>query len=560
MWQGMRRPVLCAALALAGLAAVAPGAGAAISPSISLDQSAGTTAGSTANLGVDLKFGQQTGNSDSPDVMALTLPPGLLANASINGGACLAAADLNDSACEVGSGTVAANLDGTIPITTPVTFDLVPPPAPGDLAGLAVNSNGTQIGATADVKVRPSGDPNGVGITIDFVLPNQLYGQSLSITEIKSTFDGLRYPTTCPAAPQTFGVTVNSYGDSSNHTVSAPLSVTGCSGLAYAPKFSVIATRDSADKQATLTTNITQAATESPNRSVALTFPSSVLWANISALHALCPTLSSSCTPVGSATAGSPLYPKPLTGQAYLTGSLSGLSLTLVFPSPFPLTLTGTVNLQTNSTQFSGLPDIPLTSLQVTLNGGADGLFQATCKPASGTATAALSDQNGDKTATVPAGFTVTGCPNSGSTGGGNGGGTSSPGSRPTVGGSILRGLGSGHPTLRFTVSTRGHAPKLTALTIALPRGLGFTRHPRPGITLRGAAIKHWHLAHGRLVITLRHPTSRVIVTLTARALTETRALRAKARRIKKVTLTIVTTTTARRHATLHVGVRPRGL
>jgi hypothetical protein len=104
-------------------------------------------------LGVDLKFAPTGG--DSPERLTLDLPAGLLADASIYGGACLRSADLTDAACQVGGGTVTADAYGAIPITTPVTFDLVPAPAPGDLAGLAVNSGGTQIGATTDVRSGP---------------------------------------------------------------------------------------------------------------------------------------------------------------------------------------------------------------------------------------------------------------------------------------------------------------------------------------------------------------------------------------------------------------------
>ena len=374
MWQGMQRCARTGALVVVALAAALPTAvaSASISPTLSLDQSAGNAAGSVANLGLDLKFAY-TG-SDSPDTMKLNLPPGLLANASIDGGSCLTAADLGDSACEVGSGTVTADADGTIPIATPVTFDLVPPPAAGDLAGLAVNSNGTQIGSTADIKVRPSGDPAGVGITIDFVLPNSLFGVPISIAEISSTFDGLRYPTTCPSTPQDVGVSVDSYDDPTVHTVTAPLAVTRCSSLPYAPAFSVTAVRDTADSQVKLVTQVTQNATEAASRSVRLAFPADVLAANFGSIKLLCPNLAAgACTPVGSVIASSPLYPKPLTGQAYLTGSQTGLSLTLTFPSPFPLTLTGTVDLVTNSTTFTGLPDIPLTDLEVALDPGQTG-------------------------------------------------------------------------------------------------------------------------------------------------------------------------------------------
>jgi hypothetical protein len=46
--------------------------------SLSLDQSAGTTAGSSPAIGVDEKFGSTTG--DAVKTVTLALPPGLLAN------------------------------------------------------------------------------------------------------------------------------------------------------------------------------------------------------------------------------------------------------------------------------------------------------------------------------------------------------------------------------------------------------------------------------------------------------------------------------------------------
>ena len=78
----IRRRLASAALAAAATAALAPAAWASVSPTLSLDQSAGTTAGSFANLGLDLKFAPAGG--DSPEHLTLNLPPGLLANASID--------------------------------------------------------------------------------------------------------------------------------------------------------------------------------------------------------------------------------------------------------------------------------------------------------------------------------------------------------------------------------------------------------------------------------------------------------------------------------------------
>jgi hypothetical protein len=546
MRAAVRRCALVGAVVVAVMAVLASGAGASVTPSVSLDQSAGRAAGSTANLGVDLKFAP-TG-TDSPDDLTLSLPPGLLANASIDGGACLKAADLNDSACQVGSGTVTADAYGYIPIQTPVTFDLVPPPSPGDLAGLAVNSSGTQIGSTADVRVRPSGDPNGVGVTIAFVLPNNLYGTPISITEIQSTFDGLRYPSTCPTAPQSFGVAVNSYGDATVHTASAPLSVTDCAALSFSPAFRVTAARDTADKQISVTTDITQAATEAPSRSVALTLPVSVLTQNVGAVKLLCPSLASgTCSPVGSATATSPLYPKPLTGQAYLTGSFAGLTLTLVFPSPFPLTLIGTVDLPTNTTTFTGLPDIPLTDLSVTLNGGKYGLFQGGCATPSGAATAALTDQNGDKTARVSARLTLGGCGSS--TGGGSSGRGGS--ARARLSRVRFSGLPAGHPALSFRIS----GTRLSSVTVELPSGLRFAarRAARAGVRVSAAGIRSIAISHGHLVVVLRRAVTATTVTVRGAALREATGLRRRARahRLKRLALAVVVKNASGRRTTV---------
>jgi hypothetical protein len=564
MWQGMRRTALWGALAVSAVAALAlaPAAGAAITPSISLDQSAGKTAGSTANLGVDLQFAP-TG-SDSPQHMTLNLPPGLLANASINGGACLKTVDLDDSACQVGSGTVTAFAFGTVPVPANVTFDLVPPPAAGDLAGLAVNSNGTQIGATADIKVRPSGDPDGVGVTIQFLLPNMLFGTPISIHEISSTFDGLRYPATCPTTPQSFNVSADSYSDATVHTISAPLSVTGCSSLPYSPAFAVTATRDSAGKQVKVVTQVTQSATEAPSRSVALALPDAQLQTNIAALGQLCRSLSSgTCSPVGSVTASSPDYPKALTGQAYLTNSGSSLTLTLVFPPPFPLTLIGAVDLLHNITTFTGLPDIPLTDLDVTLDSGPAALFATNCQAPTGTATATLTNQNGDRTATVPAKFSISGCPSSSS----GGGGSSSSGGGPALSGSAASGLKTANPSLRFKLKVAKGAAKLRALTIELPRGLsiiarGGRRPTIKGVRLTGGAIKSLSLSHGHLVITLKRAVSSVTVTLTGAALRESAALRAKAKahKLKRLALTVIAQNTKGKRSTVHVQVTHLGL
>ncbi|HEX3690509.1 MAG TPA: hypothetical protein VHV28_12475 [Solirubrobacteraceae bacterium] len=583
-----------AAAVIAGALSLSPAAGASITPSLSLDQSAGTTAGAAANLGMDLKF-IDTG-TDSPHNLTIKLPPGLLANASIDGGACLKRANTSGTACEVGSGTVTATPDlivlglpASIPV--PVTFYLVPPPEPGDLAGLTVIGDvlgvSEQLGSTGEIRVRPTGDPAGVGVTIGLVLPNQLTLSGLtvplvtiSVTQIQSTFNRLRYPATCPSIPAQLTASVDSYDDSGPHSLSAPLSVTRCSSLSYSPAFKVNAAKDTADRQVRLASTITQGAAEAPSRSVSLAFPTATLAPNLASIQALCLNLASgSCRQVGAASATSPLYPATLVGTAYLTGSPSGLSLTLVFPSPFPLTLTGTVNLLKNAATFAGLPDIPLTDLTVTLNGGTEGLFLSTCNTPSGTATATLTDQAGDKTATVPATFAVSGCPGVTGSGGSDGSGGRGSGSSPTSGGGSqnassasgvtldhvrlsrarFAGLRAGRPTLSFRVNATRGAAKLRALTVGLPAGPAFIAHHHrlAHISVYGAKVKSLSLAHGRLVISLRRPVSTVSVTVSRGALSESRTLRAKAekRTLNTLGLTVIAQTTRGRRITFHARV-----
>jgi hypothetical protein len=496
----------------------AQGAQASSTAKVTLDQTSGTQAGAYQNLGMDITFTNSSG--DSPKAMTITLPPGLLANATINGGQCLNEVDLSDDNCQVGSGTVTAYpLDSIIPLATNVTFDLVKPPAPGDLAGLAVNMGGTQIGTTGDILVRPSGDPNGVGISIVLTLPNSLDGVPIQIGEIKSTFDNLRYPTTCPSTPQNVAISVGSYNSTTTSGASAPLTVTGCSSLPYAPKATVSAVKDSGDRVVAVTTAVTQAANESPTKNLSLSFPDAALGVNLAAVKLLCVTVSSSCTPVGTATATSPLYPTALTANAYLTGTALGPELELVFPAPFPLKLVGTVALTTKNAVFTGLPDIPLTNLKLVLNGGADGMFLTNCNPGNGVADAASTDQNGDKSVSAAIDYDISGCPAASFTGVPVNK-KALPNAVPTLSTPALVGAKTNHPALRFRVSVRKKAAKLTQVSLKLTPGISFIKHKVgkktkiTGVAVSGAKIKSLAISHGRLLIKLRKPARSFRVSL----------------------------------------------
>jgi hypothetical protein len=565
-----RRIALCVAL-VGAMAALAPAAGATINPvTVTLTPSS-AAAGSTGNLGTDIKFSPSSG--DTTKDLTLQLPPGLLANAAVDNGACLKTTT-PIAACQVGSGSVTATAAfvGVIPLPTSLSasFYLVAPPAKSDLGGLAVVVNDpfsgqpTQLGAPAAVTIRPASDPDGVGLNIVFTnIPNSFDNLSIQLNEIDSTFNGLRFPDTCPATPAKVIVTADSYSTATPTTGSAPLTVTGCGSEPFAPGFAVSIAKDSADDGVAVTTDVTQTAAQAPARSVSLAFPTNALVPNIDVLGALCATpASGTCTPVGSAVAASPLYPAPLTGSAYLTGSLTAPSLTLVFGPPFSLTLVGTVNLASNSTTFNGIPDFPLTDLKVSLVGGPNSVFNATCRPASGSATATLTSQNGDQTKQVAGPFTISPC--SLATPGSSSSGTGAKGGKARIDGASAMGLTTGKPSLVFQAVAGKNAGKLSMLTVELPKGLRFTRHrvhgalKVQGVTLAGAKIKSTVLKAGHLVIILRSPVNSVIVGVSSKALAESRGLRLQARRhkLKSLKLTVLVKDTRGAQVKLPVTIR----
>ncbi len=553
-----RRIALCAAVVGAMAAAMAPAAGASINPvSVALSPSS-ATAGSTGNLGTDIKFTPSSG--DTTKDLTLQLPSGLLANAAVDGGACLKSAT-PVAACQVGSGTVTATVEaggllpvGAVPLSA--SFYLVAPANQSQLAGLAVVVNdpingATQLGAPAAVTIRPATDPAGVGLNIAFTnIPNTFDGQPIELDEINSTFNGLRFPDTCPSTPATVAVTADSYNAATPTTGSAPLTVTGCGSERFSPGFAVSVTKDLADDGVKVVTDVTQTADQAPARSVALAFPTHVLVPNLFVASLQCANpASGTCTPVGAVAAFSPLYPTPLFGNAYLTGTLDKPTLSLVIGAPFSLTLVGQVDLGNNSTTFTGIPDFPLTDLKVALNGGSNAVFNATCDPASGSATAALTSQNGDQAKQLAAPFSISPCnvaASSPSNGSANRNGAK--GKAPRIDGMSASGLTTGRPSLVFQVVAGKNAGKLSVLTVELPRGLRFVRHwvhgrlTLQGLSLAGARLRSAVLQHGHLVITLRNAVDNVIVSLSGKALAESASLKSQARRhkLKSLKLTVL--------------------
>ena len=202
-------------------------------------------------------------------------------------------------------------------------------------------------------------------------------------------------------------------------------------------------------------------------------------------------------------------------------------------------------------------------------------MFVATCQASSGTASAALTGQNGaTKALTAP--ITYSGCPadnppkgtstgtgtktgtGSGTGAGGSGssssGGSGSTAVAPTATAKLvsqsISGLAKGKPSLTFKVAAGKKAAKLTRLTIKLPSGLSFRSHKKgkkhlvKGITLRGTASQSATLKGKKLVIVFKTGSRKVTVKLGTKALKESKALRVKAQ--KKALKSLVLRVTAR--------------
>jgi hypothetical protein len=98
-----------------------------------------------------------------------------------------------------------------------------------------------------------------------------------------------------------------------------------------------------------------------------------------------------------------------------------------------------------------------------------------------------------------------------------------------------LTGVRRGTPTLKFTIAAGSAAPKLKKIVVTLPSGLSFShksRDLRRGIKPHGASFK---VRGGKLTITLKSGSPKVVVTISPPALSESRALRHRHRKLKFV-------------------------
>ncbi len=542
MFLRFTRPALVGLLTALAAAALPAVASAAISPTLTL--SGDTAAGKRlASVGFDIKFNPSPG-SDSPKDVTIAFPPGLLADHTVNNGACTTTTPV--SACQIGSGT--ATLNG---VPNPVTAYLVAPPSSADIAGLDVvfgPQSSPLASATGAITLRTTPD---VGLNIAFTnLPN------VGLDELNIAFTNMRLPSSCPTTPANVTVTADSQAAPTTKTATAPLAVSGCASLAYAPKLTATVTKDAKDSGATVLTTVTQNANESASKSIEFDLPSSLApnTADLACLNA------TGCK-IGTASAASPLVPTGgalANGTVTLAGTLAAPTIAISFPSPLAISIVGTVNLTSLSVTFASVPDLPLTSLTMTLNSGPAGskAFNTSCAP--GKVVGKFTPQDSAATQTVPAVIAYANCAGA-----------------PTSSGSVA-GLAAGHPKLRFKVTAGSNAPLVSSLSVGLPNGLGFNRKAIStstkckrtgkkkcattvtikGLTASGGTVSGARIAGGRLVITFKKASKGATITLGAPLLTESTALQTKVKKRKVKSVTVTVKVTDAKHATTALALK----
>jgi hypothetical protein len=194
-------------------------------------------------------------------------------------------------------------------------------------------------------------------------------------------------PTSCAALPAHGAFAATDGESAAADTAYQP---TGCDHQPYAPKLSAtIGARGQtgAGAHPPLTTVVTQAPGEANTRHVEVTLPKG-LGADPKALARACPAaqLAANACPksavVGSVRADTSLLPAPLQGPVLIVKPQNGVlpELSLELHGPIDLRLRATVGFGPGGrlkTVFDGIPDVPLSRLALTLNGGRTGIVAA---------------------------------------------------------------------------------------------------------------------------------------------------------------------------------------
>ena len=323
---------------------------------------------------------------DSLRNLTISFPAGFLINLQTNGGVCLGSATPNPL-CEIGSGTVNG------PTGTAMRLYLVAPPAFADLAGVELVEEG---GGTSTGGITLTGSPN---VAMAWPSRTSPAGVPVGIGEMQFTLKAPRLPSGCTTTPLVKIQATSYLTPGSTGSASAPMSVTGCNSMTFAPAISATVAKQPKGTGAVVTIDYAQGAGDSAVSALQFGTPTGVKINKV-----LAPCFAGTTCTVGSIAISSPLLPGPaLAGGALtLAGAINSASrsapitgaLTMAFPPPYQYFVEGPINLAEHTITFLGLPDIPITSMDLTFTGTTSGpAFVTNCE--AGTITATATPQDG---------------------------------------------------------------------------------------------------------------------------------------------------------------------
>jgi hypothetical protein len=131
----------------------------------------------------------------------------------------------------------------------------------------------------------------------------------------------------------------------------------------------------------------------------------------------------------------------------------------------------------------------------------------------------------------------------------------------------FLSGVGNRKAKLGFTLTVSRNAPAIKAITIGLPKGLGFSGSKKKiakGINVKGSGAKKLKFTakagHGKLTIMLKTAASNARVTISSPAITVSKALagNVKHHKVKTLRVTVTAADTAHRTTRLALKLSPR--
>jgi hypothetical protein len=276
--------------------------------------------------------------------------------------------------------------------------------------------------ATAQLKV--TSDP----------LPTILKGVPLDLRTIDAVIDRPAFmfnPTDC--SPASFQGSASSV-EGATVALATPFQVGSCQSLQFTPTLKLsTAAQSSKQNGAALNARISfpesrqgavLATSQANLQSVKLTLPKQ-LPARQATLKGACPAATYQANPascpaasiVGHASASTPVLANPLSGPAYLVSRPGETYPTLNIPlqgSSITLDLQATtaIKKKITTTTFTGIPDVPLSSLELTLPAGPHSLLATNTNPCTTTLTAPtrITAQNG-AVINQATKLTTTGCP-----------------------------------------------------------------------------------------------------------------------------------------------------